>query len=153
MKSSSRWLLTFGVAIGILVIVTVVLVLTLPGGESVSLLPEDTPEGTVQRFFLALEAEDYLKAYSYLSSSVQEERPYERWSRPFVSGEERPGWKATLGKSVIKDNEATVDVVVDVFRPRGPFEDPVRSRHITFFLKKEGASWRITAPDNLWLIY
>ncbi len=152
MKSSSRLLLAFGAAIGVLATVAVVLVLTLPGA-GVSLLPEDTPEGTVQGYLLALEDEDYLKAYSYLSSSVREERPYERWSRPFVGGGERPGWKATLGKSEVRGNEATVDVVIDVFRPRGPFEDPVRTSYVTFFLKKEGDFWRITTPDNLWWIY
>ena len=149
MKSSSRLLLAFGVAIGVLAIASVVLVLTLPG-EGVSLLPEDTPEGIVQRYLLALEDEDYLKAYSYLSSSVQVERSYERWSRPLVGGGERPGWKATLGKSEVRGNEATVMVVVDVFRPRGPFEDPVRTSHRAFSLKKEEASWVITSPVNPW---
>jgi hypothetical protein len=145
-------LLAFGVAIGVLVIVAVVLVLTLPD-EDAPLLPEDTPEGIVQRYLLACEDEEYLKAYSYLSASAQAERTYERWTRPIVSGEERPGWKATLGKSEVSGNEATVTVVVDIFRPRRPFEDPVCTTHVTFLLKKEGDSWRITAPNNLYWIY
>ena len=152
MRSSRRWLLIFGLAIGILTTVVVVLVLTLPS-VGVSLLPEDTPEGTVQRFFLALEAEDYAKAYSYLSPSARKETPYEQWSRPYVGPQERPGWKATLGKSVVKGDEATVDVVVSVFRPRGPFQDPVRTRHITFTLKKEEASWAITSRFYVGWLY
>ena len=99
MKSSSRLLLISAVAIAILVIVAVVLVLTMPGEESVSLLPEDTPEGTVQRYLLALQVEDYLKAYSYLSPQRTDKIPYEEWR--LVSPGERPGWKATLGKSTI----------------------------------------------------
>ncbi len=76
MKTSSRWLLIFGVTIGVLVIAAVVLVLTMPTPET-RLLPEDTPEGIVQRYFLALEAEDYVTAYSYLSPPPSEKIPYE----------------------------------------------------------------------------
>ena len=109
-------------------------------------MPEDTPEGTVQRYLLALEAEDYQKAYSYLSTKMT----YETWRRLEVMSEERPEVKVTLGKSTVTGNEATVDVVVDVFRPGGPFENPVRTNHTTFFLKKEGTSWKITSPTDVW---
>ena len=155
MKSSSRLLIAFGVAIGVLVIVAVVLVLTMPSEEGVSLLPEDTPEGTVQRFLLALQAEDYLEAYSYLSPQRTEKIPYEEWSEEgrLDSPGEKPGWKATLGKSTAKDDEATVKVKVEVLRPSGPFRNPVRTHDITFVLKKEGGSWAIASPSELWWLY
>ena len=153
MKSSSRWLLVFGITIGVLVIVAVVLVLTLakPGGTP--LLPEDTPEGTVQRYFLALQAGDYVTAYSYIIPPPTEKYPYEEWRSPFISSGEKPEWKVTLGKSAVKDSEATVDVVVDVFRPGGPFDNPVRTNQITFFLTKEGTSWKITSPWDVWWLF
>ena len=152
MKSSSRWLLIFGVTIGVLVIVAVVLVLTMPTPET-RLLPEDTPEGTVQRYFLALQAEDYVTAYSYLSSSSRENNPYEVWREYFISFEEKPEWKVTLGESAVKGSEATVDVVVDIFRPGGRFFDyPVRTQQ-TFVLEKEGTSWNITSPWYVWWLF
>jgi hypothetical protein len=151
-KSSSRWLLASGVTIGVLVIVAVVLVLTMPTPET-RLLPEDTPEGIVQRYFLALEAEDYVTAYSYLSPPPSEKIPYEDWRGPAVSSEEKPEWKVTLGKSAVKDSEATVDVVVDIFRPGGPFQNPVRTQHVTFFLNKEGTSWKISSPWDVWWLF
>ena len=152
MKSSSRWLLIFGVAIGILVILAIVLVLTMPDQEA-RLFPEETPEGTVQRYFLALKTEDYVTAYSYLSPPPTEKYPYEEWRSPFTSFDEKPAFKVTLGKSAVKDTEATVDVVVDVFRPSGPFDNPVRTHHVTFFLKKEGTSWKITSPWDVWWLF
>ncbi len=152
MKSSTRWLLGFGVAIGVLVIVAVVLVLTMPAQE-VRLFSEDTPVGTVQRYFLALQAEDYLKAYDYLSPPPSERYPYEEWRGPLISLGEKREFKVMLGESAVKDNEATVDVVVDVYSPGGPFENPVRTQHITFFLKKEGTSWKITSPWDLWWLF
>jgi hypothetical protein len=151
-KSSSRWLLAFGVAIGVLVIVAVVLVLTMPTPEA-RLLPEDTPGGTVQRYFLALQAQDYVTAYSYLVPPSNEKNPYETWRSPLISSEEKPEWKVTLGKSAVTDSEATVDVTVDIFRPSGPFDSPVRTQHITFFLKKEGTSWKISSPWDVWWLF
>lgn len=153
MKPSSRWLLAFGVAIGVLVIVAIVLVLTMPAPET-RLLPEDTPEGTVQRYFLALQAEDYVTAYSYLSFPPDKTISYENWRRGiYYRPEDRPGLRVTLGKSVVKDNEATVDVVVDIFRPGGPFDNPVRTQHVTFFLQKEGTSWEISSPWDIWWLF
>lgn len=150
MKSSSRLLLASGVTIGVLVIAAIVLVFTLAGKGGGLLLPEDTPEGTVQRYFLALEAEDYQKAYSYLSPSAIAEQKYynsyEKWSQAFSQRRQTDAWKATLEKSTVTGNEATVDVIVDVFTPSGPFDDPVHSRRYTFRLKKEGTFWSITAP-------
>ncbi len=153
MMSSRRWLLTFGLAIGILVIATVALVLITASPEDEPLLPEDTPEGTVQRFLLAIRNEDYLTAESYLSPTIDDKIAYDLRRNRATELSERAGWKATLGKSVVRDDEATVDVMVDVFRPQGPFENSVRTYRITFFLKKEGTSWKITSPVNLWWLY
>ncbi len=155
MRSSRRWLLTFGLAIGILVIAIVALVLITASPEDAPLLPEDTPEGTVQRFLLAVRDEDYLVAESYLSPTidVDDKIAYDLRRNRAVGPGGGAGWKATLGKSVVRDDEATVDVMVDVFRPRGPFENSVSTYRITFFLKKEGASWKITSPVNLWWLY
>jgi hypothetical protein len=151
-KKSSRWLLIFGVIIGVLVIAAVTLVLTMTP-KNMSLLPENTPEGTVQRYFLALQDEDYLTAYSYLSPSPTEKYPYEEWRSPFTSFGEKPTFKVTLGKSAVNDSKATVDVVVDIFRPGGPFDNPVHTNQITFFLKKEGTSWKITSPWDVWWLF
>jgi hypothetical protein len=150
-KPSSRWLLAFGAAIGLLAIVAIVLVLIV-GAREAPLLPENTPEGIVQRYFLALKDGDYVTAYNYLSPKATEKYPYGQWV-PFVSSEERPGFKVTLGKSAVTGNEATVDVVVNVFRPGGPFENPVRTQYVTFFLKKEGTSWKITSPWDVWWLF
>jgi hypothetical protein len=151
-KTSSRWLFIFGVAIGVLVIVAVVLVLTMPTPET-RLLPEDTPEGIVQRYFLALQAEDYVTAYSYLCPPFTERFSYEVWRSQFISSEEKPEWKVTLGESAVKGNEATVDVTVDTFGPGGPFLNPLRTQYDTFFLEKEGTSWKISSPGYVWRLF
>ena len=153
MRSSRRWLLVFGLTIGVLIIVTVALVLTASSRGDEPLLPEDAPEGTVQRFLLAIRDEDYLAAESYLSPTIDDKVTYDLRQNRLAGPSEDPGWKATLGKSIVRDDETIVDVTIDVFRTRSPFENSVHTYQIAFSLKKEGISWSITSPVNLWWLY
>ncbi len=152
MRASTRFLVISGVAIGVLVVVAVVLVLIV-GGRDTALLPEDTPEGVVQRYLLALEVENYDEAYSYLHSELRAETSYESWGRPISWYEEKPGWKAILGESSVVGDVATVEVTHSLFRPGGLYVDPVRTRQLTFYLEKEGTSWGITSPTWLGFLY
>lgn len=153
MKSSSRTLLIFGAIIGLLVVVTIILVLTIPQGVS-PLLPPDTPEGVVQRYILAIEAGDYLTANSYLSlpAVTDGKTPYPPLLPP-VGPTGLSDHRVTLGKSVISGDQATVEVTVEVFQASGPFANPVRSNQVTFFLKRDGGSWKVTSPMDVWFLY
>jgi hypothetical protein len=152
-KSSKRWLIIFGAAIGFLVIVAIVLVFTMSRQEGASLLSEDTPEGVVQRYILALQEKEYVTAYSYLSPPADEELTYEKWRESFGGYGEQNEARVTLGESAVTGNEATVEVTVDVFRAGGPFDNPVSTQRITFFLKQEGASWKIKSPTYVWWFF
>jgi len=152
MKSSSRTLYIFGAVIGALVILTVALVLAL-GSPSEEPLAEGTPEGTVQRFLLALKDMDYLAAESYLAASEDDERNGDLLKNRLSSSNEDSGWKAVLGDTAINGDEATVEVRVDTFRPRGLFESSVNTQKVTFFLEKQDDAWKIVSPVNIWWIY
>ncbi|UCB42015.1 MAG: hypothetical protein JSV77_05935 [Dehalococcoidales bacterium] len=155
MKASNRFVIISGSAIGILVVVAVVLVLTV-GGGSTTLLPEDTPEGVVQRFFLALEDEDYEEAYSYLHSTVRAERSYQLWVPSMSWYQEEPAWTVTLGESSVVSYGATVEVTYTRFYPSTPIldlVDPIRTRQLIFHLQQEGDSWGIISPTGLWFLF
>ncbi len=154
MKTSNRLLLWFGVAIGVLVIVTVALVLSTTRGSS-TLLPEDTPEGTVQRFLLAMEQQDFAKAYSYLALDEKGQRvPYESWVQSIPRGSSGSGWKATIDKTTVSGDQATVIVTVSVLHPlRGPFNDPVSTNTLSFSLKKISGSWLIVSRPDIWYLF
>ena len=147
MNSSRRWLIVFAIVISVLVIATVSLVLLTKGNE-VALLPEDTPQGTVQRYLIAVQEENYQKAYNYLSFDPLERiKTYDDWlgmvvGEPQISNQ--PTWKATLGRITQDVDNATVEVTIDTFRPRGPFEDPLRSQQIVFQLSRIDGKWVIT---------
>jgi len=154
MKASSRFLLGFGIFI--IVIVAVAVIIALAGGsEQVKLLPENSPEGTVQRFLVAVKDQDYAKAYSYLypQSDQLKGNPYDNWVRSVQSYRDSSTWKASIVKSTVRENDATVEVVIDVFRPEGPLANPVNTNRITFVLQKENSKWMINSPVDLYWLY
>ncbi len=154
MKSSKRWLIIFGAAIGLLVIVAIVLVFTMSQQEGTPSLSEDTPGGVVERYILALQDKEYMTAYSYLSPPADKELTYEKWRESFGRYGGQNEARIRLGESEITGSEATVEVIVDVFRADEPFDNPVSTHRINFFLKQEGNSWKIKSPTYVsWYFY
>jgi hypothetical protein len=158
MNSSRVWLIIFAIVVSILVIATVSLVLLTKGNE-VNILPDNTPQGIVQRYLVALQEKDYQKAYTFLSFDPSEKiQTYNDWLRMVIGGPQisnQSAWKAALGKTTQngEGDNATVEVIIDTFRPGGPFEDPVRSQSIIFQLRKINDQWLITSPTYIFWIY
>jgi hypothetical protein len=157
MKSSNKWLLGFGTAVGILVILAVVLVLIMPGSDEVDLLPENTPDGVVQRYIFAVKNRDYEEAYGYLSASAiaDEERysSFEEWSRMFLNRDGGDPWRAVIGEAEYFDSKAFVDVTIEIFSPEGIFGDPVRELYYPFTLEQQDGAWKIISPLDARIIY
>ena len=154
MKSSNRLLLWFGAVIGALIALSIILV-AVTTNQPEKVLPENTPEGTVQRYLLALNEGDYQKAFGYLSPSPQERFNYDDWMRSLGSrpGGSSPSWKASLGTATVTGSEARVNIIISVFAPGGPFSDPVRTNTVLFTLKRSGESWLITSPTYVYWLY
>jgi hypothetical protein len=158
-KASSRVLLGFGIAIAVLVITTIILVFSLGQGNAPP-LPEDTPQGTVQRYLRAVQEKNYVQAYTYIAPPVaatdnfkpSPPQAFDFWLQS-AKNNANSTWKATLGNTIVTGNNASVEVIVEVFRPVGPFENPVHSNNITFFMTKEGPGWKITSPTDLYWLY
>jgi hypothetical protein len=155
MNSSRRWLGVFAAVVGLLVILAVVFV-TATNGQKVALLDENTPQGIVQRYLLALKDTDYSKAYNYLSFNPSDKiSTYDDWLTSNVSpySYNQTTWKATLGKIDQNGNNATVDVTVDTFRQGGVFSNSQSSQQLIFILTKNGNSWLITSPTYLYWMF
>ena len=156
MRTSSRALIGFGIGIGVLVLVTIILVLTLGRGKS-ALLSENTPQGIVQRYLLAIQEKDYSAAYKYLAppEPVNVKEPvlsYEMWLTS-AQNSVNSTWKANLGEVNISGETANVNVTIGVLRPGGPFGNPVNTSNVTFFLKNVGSNWLIVSPADLYWLY
>lgn len=150
MNSSRRWLIVFAIVISVLVIATVSLVLVTKDDE-IALLPEDTPQGVVQRYLLAIKDKDYQTAYGYLSfEQTGKLITYNEWIRWIYPSDLSETWKATLGETTQYDDEATVEIIIDRFYQGGPFGNSQYSEQINFQLIKVKDSWFITSPVYLY---
>ena len=153
MNSSSKWLIIFAGIIGTLALIAVVLVLV-TGGKNVTLLAADTPQGTVQRYLIALEDGDYQRSYNYLSPNLPGTMSYDDWlSQNTNRPASQTGWRATLGKTVQNGNYATVEVMIETSYPGGVMSSSQYNMPITFDLTETGNSWLITSPTYIYWIY
>jgi hypothetical protein len=155
MKSSSRFLLWFGIVITALIVVVVGLILFTK--DNTKQYAADTPEGVVQRFFQSMKAEDYPQAFTYLKIVESGKTlTYQDWLsmdviHPYQM--RQSSWRATLGKTTIYGNTASVEVIGDIFQSNGVFNDPVRSQTVLFNLTKIDGTWYITARPSIWWMW
>jgi hypothetical protein len=153
MKTPDRLLALFAGGIGLLALLALLLVLNV-GNKPVVLLPEETPQGVVQRYLMAIGSGDYLLAFNYLSLPPDGTTTYDIWRKSINFQANRPAYKATLGQSRVSGNDAEVDMVIDVFRNGGGlFNNAVNSNSIAFVLKIINGTWKITSPTDVWWIY
>jgi hypothetical protein len=154
MKTSNRMLLIFAAIIALLAVVTLAIVLA-TGNKQPVLLPEGTPDGTVQRYLLAIDSGDYQTAYNYLSFPPGDKTTtYDIWRQSFNYPSTRPAYKANLVKTSITGDNAIVDVSIEVFRGGGGlFNNPSSSSLITFNLQLIGGAWKITNPTYVYWLY
>lgn len=154
MKSSNRFLLGFGIIITVLIAAAIILVVT--NHNEIEMLPENTPQGIVQRFMLAIQEHDVQKAYTYLDIVENTEKlTYDDWVKSYSTEIQatQTTWKATLGNTIITDDTATVEVLIDIFQPGSPFEDPTYTRHYTYQLRRTNDTWFITERPWLYWLY
>lgn len=149
---SNRWLIVIGSIVAILIIVSIVV--SIYTQNRLPLLGEDTPEGTVQRYLQALERDDLTLAYSYLSASAKERKPFQEFSRELsFRSKEVQQRQITLEKSRVFDNTAEVQVTISEFRPSGPltFQPSENSFTSSFSLQKQDGKWFIS--DASWPVF
>lgn len=137
------WLIGVATFVAALVVAGVVVALVTTRDED--LLPADSPEGTVQRYLLALQDRDYPLAYSYLSADTKRSCALQDFRRFAGDGELRDA-RMTLEDTEIFDGSAIVTARVTVFYPEvfGPSE---YSYDRTFDVTLEGGQWRLDWPD------
>jgi hypothetical protein len=153
MKSTDRLLTLFAGAIGLLAVLTLLLFLYI-GNKPVVLLPDNSPEGVVQRYLVAIDNGDYPLAFNYLGLPLDGTTTYDTWRQSFSFPANRPAYKATLSQGRVTGDEAAVGIVIDVFRSGGGlFNNPVNSNSVEFLLTQINGVWKIFSPRDIWWIY
>ncbi len=112
--------------------------------------PEDTPQGVVHNYVVALQLKDYVRAYSYLARKA-DQPSLDAFSRAFMANQLNPGTSdLQIGEAqILPGGEAWVDVTIQyggggVF-DRG-YSNPERA-----ILIQQGGAWKITSlPYPYW---
>lgn len=142
-----RFLLGILVGIGVLVVIALVLFFTRQDDQEY--ISEETPEGVVHNYALALYREDYEKAYDYLAEG--EDKPtYNEFRQAFFNNYVDPGNAGLeVGETEIAGNEAFVAVYL-IYNPTGPFSGGYRNIE-TARLERQDGEWKLLQmPYNFW---
>ena len=143
-SSSSRWLIGLGLLVLALIVVSVV-VATLNRNRQATLFPEDTPEGTVQRYLLAIDEDDGEAAYSYLSSELQEDCTYQHF-RNSTQRYKAQDMRVTLEGTEPLNGRVEVRVEITQVHVNPPFGSSESSYPAYYILEQEDEGWRFAEP-------
>ncbi len=138
---SARWLAGITAVVVALVVISLVVALATGSDES-PLLAEDTPEGTVQRYVLALQDADYAAAHALLSEDARERCPIEdlRQRQRFERSDDV---RVRLGATRPVGDEVEVMVHVTRFSASPPFGVSESTSDYPYTLTETADGWRI----------
>lgn len=141
-----------GILAGIGVLITAALVVFfIRQGDGQTYTQENTPDGIVHNYVLALQQGDFQKAYGYLAD--EEGKPgfgsFRSYFKTEYNGPEDTGIQIT-GWDEGGDNTAWVDVTTVQISP-GPFSGVYRNNSVAYLVKNEKGDWKIESmPYPFW---
>ena len=139
-----------GILVGIGLLVVVALAVFFTRKDSQTYITEDTPEGIVHNYVLAVLNKDYEKAYGYLAE-LKYKPTYEEFRRAFLNGEVNPQNQAVdIGASDIVGDTATVELQL-ISNNSDLFSTGYRNNQTADLIKQEG-KWKLTLMPqyNFW---
>jgi hypothetical protein len=138
-----------GILIGIVVLVVLSLALFFTRKDSESYIADDTPEGVVHNYVVAVHKGDYEKAYSYLSASPSKPT-YEIFRKAFITNMVSPdNVGLEIGSADIRNDNATVTLST-IYNPSDPFSGGSRNSDVALLIK-QGGQWKLEQmPYNFW---
>ncbi len=145
-----RFLIGILAGIGVLVVLSLAIYFARRGGLDYG--PEDTPEGVVQNYIVALQRRDYERAYSYLAA-IENKPDLPRFKAPFVNYQDRD--VSTTGieitsTTLASDGQSALVYLILIHGGRGPFDQGFRENN-TADLALEGGAWKIRSfPYPFW---
>jgi len=139
-----------GILIGIGVLIVVALVVFFARKDTQTYIADDTPEGVVHNYVVAVLKKDYQKAYGYLAD-LDHKPTYEQFRDSFLKGMVNAnGYGVDIGRSEIIGESATVEVAL-IYNPSDPFSTEYRDTSQRAILVKQNGSWKLSSmPYNLW---
>ena len=132
-----------GILIGIGLLVIIALTVFFTRKDSQTYIGEDTPEGVVHNYVVAILDKDYEKAYGYLAD-LDHKPTLDEFRQSFLNGSVNPNNGAVdVGQSEISNDEASVEVAM-IYNPSDPFSSGSRDTQRALLVKQNGA-WKISS--------
>ena len=138
-----------GILIGIAVLILLALGLFFLRQERREYVAEDTPNGVVHNYVLAVLNKDYQKAYTYLAE-LPSKPTYEEFRSAFFNGLVSPtDVGMTIGDVDINENEAIVTLSL-YYSNSDPFSGRYSNNDSALLIKQNG-KWKLhSMPYNFW---
>jgi hypothetical protein len=138
-----------GILIGIVVLVVISLGLFFTRKDSEEYIADDTPEGVVHNYVVAIHKRDYEKAYSYLAD--KENKPtFENFRQAFIINAVSPNNVGLeIGTADIRGDDAIVSLST-IYNSSDPFSSGYRNTEVALLIRQDG-QWRLEQmPYNFW---
>ncbi len=138
-----------GILIGIGVLVIAALAVFFIRKDTQTYVSEDTPEGVVHNYVVAVLNKDYKKAYGYLAD-LDHKPTFDQFRNSFITGGLRPENAAVdIGKSDITGEDAYVEVSM-IYNASDPFSSGYRDMQRAILVKQNGA-WKISSMPTYYM--
>jgi hypothetical protein len=143
-----RFLLGILIGIGVLVILALALFFVRKD-EALVYQADDTPEGVVHNYVVAIFQRDYEKAYGYLAEK-RDKPTLEQFREPFLQNYINPdNMGVDIGGVEFSRDEAYVTVYIQ-YGSSDPFSSGYRNEERAVLVKQNG-QWKIEQmPSNFW---
>jgi hypothetical protein len=123
-------------------IVAGLIAIPLANRRTLALAPATTPDGAVQRFYLALQAGDYPAAYELTSADSKQKLSLEQFHQQ-VQDDSRSTQVRIEKTSIQGDATASVQVSLTSYSSDGLFGTGEYSYDRDLLLRREGTAWKI----------
>jgi hypothetical protein len=153
-KGTDKFLV--GIVAGVVILVIAVLAVALLRPNQPAYEPDDTAEGVAHNYLLALQLEDYERAYGYLSRTLPS-RPADaeafernvqdkRWPFGYYDDDVSLAIEAVS----VTGERARIVVRQTVFYRGGLFDSGQSSSTFEMTLRREGGAWEVADSELYW---
>ena len=138
-----------GILVGIGVLIVIALALFFTRQDTQEYVSDDTPEGVVHNYSLAVYREDYEKAYGYLGDA-KNKPTFSEFQKAFFNHYVDPrNVGLEVGESKIAGEEAFVTLYL-IYNTSDPFSSSYRGTE-TAHLENQKGQWKLLQmPYNFW---
>lgn len=133
-----------GIVTGIIILVIAAVVIVLTRSRAETYRPDDTPDGVAHNYFLAIQREDYEKAYGYLSDELKAKPTLDDFIVEVNNYGNRQEAALTLGEASVTGDRAQVRLSITNHSGGGVFDSGSYTNDDTAYLRANAAGeWKL----------